>query len=44
LSFQGNSQADSYTEICQGAAQDGRSWQLLPDRSGFVEEEIEVAE
>ena len=30
------------TEIRQGKAQDGRSWQLLPDRSGFVEEEIEI--
>jgi proteasome lid subunit RPN8/RPN11 len=30
------------TEIRQGAAVNGRSWQLLPDRSGFVEEEIEI--
>lgn len=31
------------TEIRQGEAKEGRSWQLLPDRSGFVEEEIKVA-
>ncbi len=32
------------TEISEGVAGEGRSWQLLPDRSGFVEEEIKVAE
>jgi proteasome lid subunit RPN8/RPN11 len=32
------------TEIRAGVPQDGRSWQLLPDRSGFVEEEVKVAE
>ena len=30
------------TEIRQAVAVNGRSWQLLPDRSGFVEEEIEI--
>lgn len=30
------------TEIRQGVAGDGRSWQLLPDRSGFVEEEVKI--
>lgn len=30
------------TEIGQGHPGDSRSWQLLADRSGFVEEEIEV--
>ncbi len=30
------------TEIRAGVAKDGRSWQLLPDRSGFVEEEIGI--
>jgi proteasome lid subunit RPN8/RPN11 len=28
------------TRISDGMAEDSRSWQLLPDRSGFVEEEI----
>ncbi len=30
------------TEIREGEPKHGRSWQLLPDRSGFVEEEIEI--
>jgi proteasome lid subunit RPN8/RPN11 len=30
------------TEIRQGAPRNGRSWQLLADRSGFVEEKIEI--
>ncbi len=30
------------TEIRAGVAQDGRSWQLLPDRSGFIEEKVEI--
>ena len=30
------------TEIRQCVPHNGRSWQLLPDRSGFVEEEIEI--
>ncbi len=29
------------THVMGGAAGHSRSWQLLPDRSGFVEEEIE---
>jgi proteasome lid subunit RPN8/RPN11 len=32
------------TEIRQRQAAASRSWQLLPDRSGFVEEPIEIAE
>ncbi|MCP4428291.1 MAG: M67 family metallopeptidase [Chloroflexi bacterium] len=32
------------TEIREGAARDGRSWQLLPDRSGFVEEKVEIGD
>lgn len=30
------------TEVRNGAVGDSRSWQLLPDRSGFVEEEVRV--
>lgn len=30
------------TEIRQGVVGDGRSWQLLPDRSGFIEEKVEI--
>ncbi len=30
------------TEIRNGVAGDGRSWQLLPDRSGFIEEKVEI--
>jgi proteasome lid subunit RPN8/RPN11 len=30
------------TEIRQGVPQDGRSWQLMPDRSGFIEEKVEI--
>lgn len=30
------------TEIRQGEAGNGRSWQLLPDRSGFIEEKVEI--
>jgi proteasome lid subunit RPN8/RPN11 len=30
------------TEIRQRQPQDSRSWQLLADRSGFVEEDIEI--
>lgn len=30
------------TEIRRGTAVNGRSWQLLPDRSGFVEEQIKI--
>ncbi|MFQ5434128.1 MAG: Mov34/MPN/PAD-1 family protein [Anaerolineae bacterium] len=30
------------TEIREGKPQHGRSWQLLPDRSGFVEEEVKI--
>jgi proteasome lid subunit RPN8/RPN11 len=30
------------TEIRQGEPHNGRSWQLLPDRSGFVEEKVEI--
>ncbi len=29
------------TEIRQGQPKQSRSWQLLPDRSGFIEEEVE---
>lgn len=29
------------TRVSHGMAGESRSWQLLPDRSGFVEEEIE---
>jgi proteasome lid subunit RPN8/RPN11 len=32
------------TEVCQGKPTHSRSWQLLPDRSGFFEEAIEVVE
>lgn len=32
------------TEIRQRQPHDGRSWQLLADRTGFVEEEIKVTE
>lgn len=32
------------TEIRQGTPRDGCSWQLLDDRSGFVEEKIEIQE
>lgn len=30
------------TEIKDWVAGSGRSWQLLPDRSGFVEEEVKI--
>jgi proteasome lid subunit RPN8/RPN11 len=30
------------TEIKNGVVGDGRSWQLLPDRSGFIEEKVEI--
>jgi proteasome lid subunit RPN8/RPN11 len=30
------------TEIRNGVVGDGRSWQLLPDRSGFIEEKVEI--
>lgn len=30
------------TEVRNGAVGDGRSWQLLPDRSGFIEEKVEI--
>jgi proteasome lid subunit RPN8/RPN11 len=30
------------TEIRQGEPHNGRSWQLLPDRSGFIEEKVEI--
>lgn len=30
------------TEIRNGTVGDGRSWQLLPDRSGFIEEKVEI--
>ena len=32
------------TQIIGGEPADGRSWQLMPDRSGFVEEPVEVVE
>jgi proteasome lid subunit RPN8/RPN11 len=32
------------TEVSHGRPATSRSWQLLPDRSGFYEEEIELGD